>query len=122
MEDKIEVGEYVRTTDGIIGKLVRIEKNVINTSMTWYVLNGTYNPFFVAKSCIVKHSKRKIKLIYIDDYVNGLIVIGKYFDENDKLCLILDTTDTMRRRCYEENIKSIVTKEQFESVKYEVRE
>ena len=40
MENKIEIGEYIRTTeDGIIGKVKRIELDEIDKSLKWYVFD-----------------------------------------------------------------------------------
>ena len=40
MGNKIEVGEYIRTTeDGIIGKVKRIELDEIDKSLKWYVFD-----------------------------------------------------------------------------------
>ena len=125
MEDKIEVGEFVRNESGYIhkvdsfDKLTNFFKDEDGKLKEWVGEDIWGN---TVAEIIVKHSKNKMNLIDIDDYVNGLIVIGKYFDKDNKICLILDTTDIMRRRCYEENIKSIVTKEQFAQVQYKVGE
>ena len=115
---EIEIGEYVRTDEGNIFEFGGYFKSGNIDSMTDKdgILYGNQ------EKCCKKHSKNIIDLIEIDDYVNNLIVIGKYPDENNKICLILDTTDEIRRRCYSEDIKSIVTKEQFAQVQYEVGE
>lgn len=114
MEDKIEIGEYIRANDGTIGKIIADKEEPLR-----YVIDDCGQ--IVLHTDIVKHSKNIIKLIDIDDYVNGLAVIGKYLDENGKVCLILDTTDEIRIRCYNENIKTVITKELYKSVEYEVK-
>lgn len=63
---------------------------------------------------IVKHSKNIIDLIQVGDYVNGKYVkeINQYKDGKSIIALIgiID----------EEDIKSIVTKQQFESIEYKI--
>ena len=117
---KLEVGMYVRTKDGNIFKI--IGGNVDNweididyskleqTEENWlelYRYNDNYS-FFNDKD-IIKVSNNIIDLIEVGDYVNGFPVMHK---ENDILkCGLLV-------QFKENEIKSIVTKEQFESMKY----
>lgn len=61
--DKIEIGEYIRTNNGIIGKLIKIERDDIDTSLKWYVFNDGKNERYINKPYIVKHSKNIIDLI-----------------------------------------------------------
>ena len=92
---EIEIGEYVRSSLGSIGKITRIEDEIFlyedNTLIT-----------LIGK--VVKHSKNIIDLIQVGDYVNGKKI-------NDKLNL---------KYVHESIIKSIVTKEQFESIEYKI--
>lgn len=39
LNKKIEVGDYIRTNRGIIGKIKRIELDENDTSLKWYVLD-----------------------------------------------------------------------------------
>ena len=64
-----------------------------------------------------KHSDNIIDLIEVGDYVNGNEIYKISFDS---LGLILETTTYFKLR--EKDIKSIVTKEQFESMSYKVSE
>ena len=114
MEDKIEVGEYVRTDNGIIGEYYqdRLEFDFIETDKETI-------GFDIEKD-IVKHSKNIIDLIEVGDYVNGHKIImdleqsKKHYNSKDNFVTAVGYT-------FEENeIKSIVTKEQFESVEYKV--
>lgn len=57
-----------------------------------------------------------IELIEPGDYVNGCIVINVSFDS---LGLIVETINYDKFR--EQDIKSVVTKEMFDSIKYEVK-
>ena len=116
----IGIGEWVRLKDGRI----RIFKEYINEIDV--VLSRPYN---TAKTIdIVKHSKNIIDLIEVGDYVNGsevIIVYGYDEDGNDKDGLgICKVDDDYAYYTYLEdiNIKSIVTKEQFNSAKYVIPE
>ena len=60
---------------------------------------------------IIKHSFNIIDLIEVGDYVNGEVVIGTWNGNR---------IETHRSNFHEDNIKSIVTHEQFNSIKYEV--
>lgn len=97
MKDKLEPNMYVRTKKG------KIYKFDTNNSMA---KNG-------AKKYMVNCSYNIIDLIEVGDYVNGFPVIHK---ENDILkCGLLV-------QFKENEIKSIVTKEQFEQMAYKVEE
>ena len=115
---KLEEGMYVRTNLGNIGKIVEEythqnykvsypepQEWVLNTG---YVLNEAlmYN-----NEDIIKASYNIIDLIEVGDYVNGYEVTSKDqflgFGNHDWYML-------------DNEIKSIVTKEQFESMSYKV--
>ena len=110
-EDKIEVGEYVRTDEGDIFEFGGYFKNGNIDSMTdkFGTLYGKQ------EKCCKKHSKNIIDLIEVGDYYNGIPIVHKLKDGRIQLLtgyLLLN-----------EDIKkgdSIVTKEQFKSVEYEV--
>lgn len=111
---EIEVGEYVRTTDGEIHKIKSIEDNFIEYE------NG-YGIFVREIDYIINHSKEIIDLIEKGDYVNGKRVIyvasieNKYDEE--ELCVFVEETQD----CIEaKDIKSIVTKEMMKSVEYRI--
>lgn len=66
---------------------------------------------------ILNHSKNIIDLIEVGDYVNGKKVISILdYEDFKKVCFDKDFDDV----AYEEDIKSVVTKEQFVSVEYKV--
>ncbi len=96
-EDKIEVGEYVRLH---YGKLDRVKNN--DYYMQQYI---ECEKSLYPRENIVKHSKNIIDLIEVGDYVNGKTIKMNY--ESGKLIV-------------PKKIKSIVTKEQFNSVAYTV--
>lgn len=113
--EKIEIGEYVKTKDGIIDKV----KNFSVNCCIWHCENGMcideYNRISVHLEDIVKHSKNLIDLIEVGDYVNGKYVkkIKDYADGKYILALI--------GIIKEQDIKTILTKEQMEANCYKVR-
>lgn len=111
----IKVGDYIRTELGYTGKVQSV--NMFNADL-YRTNNGTYS-----KEEIVKHSFNIIDLIEVGDYVNGHLVVD--LDKNiynQKLVITeVDGKDGAIRHHYlEKSIKSIVTKEQFQNVSYEV--
>ena len=104
---EIEVGEYVRTVNGTIEK-------VINPNFYIEIYIECENDI-ITRNHIVKHSKNIIDLIEVGDYVNGYRVYhvaGHYVSVES-----FEKYDL----CFEEqDIKTIVTHEQFESIKYKV--
>ena len=101
----MKVGDYVRTKKGIIGKIKLIDnqtelEDLYLVKRKWYY-----------KEDIIKSSPNIIDLIEVGDYVNGCPILHK--ENNELVCGLL-------LRYKEENIQNVVTKEQFESMKYEV--
>lgn len=75
------------------------------------------------KSHIVKASHNIIDLIEKGDYVNGLIVTDNDMSDNlGKRYLELGYKYYVHETVYDEDIKSIVTKEMFEIMSYKVGE
>ncbi len=112
--EKIEVGEYVRIdNDNMnrigIGKVTRIVNESIYANM-----NNKYNlPVCFQINNIVNHSKQLIDLIEVGDIVEirtGLHSSFKYFVENEDNLLLLE--EKVKQFW---NIKTILTKEQFEA-------
>lgn len=103
MEDEYEVGEYYRTKNGHIFRIVDLDEY-------GFLLDKFYYQ-------IVKHSKNIIDLVEIGDYVNGYKVMhiaGHYVSVESSYNYDL---------CFEEqDIKSVVTKEQMASVEYKLEE
>ena len=120
---KLEVGMYVRTKKGVFAK---------SKLDGWFGIGFDDNdkemieidvfPNFILKEDIVKASHNIIDLIEVGDYVNGKQVIKINID------YIFDYTEEVKMIYFSDNdyiysktdIKSIVTKEQFESMSYKV--
>jgi hypothetical protein len=118
----MKVGDYVRTKSGIIGKIE--SKNYIGYS-DWIIDTLYYNDDEIIDNwtCgvkeydIIKSSPNIIDLIEVGDYVNGKRVIRNCLQDGGNIILFEDGTFA-----HNDEIKSIVTKEQFENIEYKVGE
>ena len=115
----IEVGEWIRTADGI-RKILEINTGNRKTYYGQYILDKKYKgSCSITEKNIVNHSKELIDLIEKDDFVNGKRVIKIMdYEEFKKICFDEDFDDV----AYEKDIKSIVTKEMFLNAEYKVGE
>ena len=104
-------GDYVRTNDGVIGKITKIV-----TDHIFYVQFYNNEPWKtdVEEAGIIKSSPNMIDLIEVGDYVNGEKVYA--IGENSGDVYIRDLQEFILAK----NIKSIVTKEQFEEIEYKL--
>ena len=120
--EELKEGMYIRTLLGNIYKIQDEEFEIKQSAFTGDILYKKNNEF----ETITKASYNIIDLIEEGDYVNGYKVY-----EVDKVChrITLNGSDdgnefrlTYLRPSLGKNmgIKSIVTKEQFDSMKYEV--
>lgn len=119
----IEVNEYVRTNKGVIGEL--ISETLSYPEPSEWILKGNNNKIVIVEcnDYPVKHSKQLIDLIEKGDIVNGYRVInvinegicpsGKYID-------IDSSKDSSECTLWEEDIKTILTKEQYMANCYKV--
>lgn len=114
---EIEVGEYVRTKRGYIRKVIRrdMDKHIL---LDIGFEGANYLTKVEEKEDIVKHSKNIINLVEVGDYVNGEEVI-EVREQEGKIYLM---TGYVPQTYIKEDIKSIVTHEQFESIEYKVEE
>lgn len=113
----MKVGEYVRTPYGIRKvKDIRIKSNYLDDG--FYVEDRFIVCGHKAMQEVIS-SPNIIDLIEVGDYVNGVRV-----DEikNGEIRTSSHYDGYICNLCDEEDIKSIVTKEQFESIEYKVGE
>ena len=114
-------GDYVRTDDGLIGKIVSEPyeyKDSIGHDID-FGDNNIYNEYEMYQN-IIKSSPNIIDLIEVGDYVNGLKVIQMYSPEGKYTLWIKLSDNTFIDNS--EDIKSIVTKEQFSCMEYKIGE
>lgn len=112
---ELKVGMYVRTNyrkEKVIRKIVKIvEDPSAHDHYLIFDKPTRYTYYVEDKNFIAK--KDAIDLIEVGDYVNGYRVTYVYPN-----LIKVDSTDIWE--IHSHDIKSIVTKEQFESIKYEV--
>ena len=117
---KLEVGMYVRTKDGI-SKCIKVTPIRENSFMYEFDREVYEDVYFLTYSELEKYksSSNIIDLIEVGDYVNGKQVIETYYKSDEKWHLeIVDSRLLTHDELKHVNIQSIVTKEQFESMKY----
>lgn len=112
----IEVNEYVRTNKGVIGKL--ISETLSYPEPSEWILKANNNKIVIVEcnDYPVKHSKQLIDLIEIGDYVNGHLVEEVRISCFDSSIFVHEYTIEL----HENDIKTILTKEQFEAKCYKV--
>lgn len=111
--EKIEINEYIRTTDGI-KKIIKVNEGSNATYYGKYIVEPKYkgSNSINAKN-IIKHSFNIIDLIEEGDYVNGQKVVG--------VSNVSGWIDTKEDVIHKGHIKTILTKEQFQAMEYEVK-
>lgn len=123
--EEIKVGEYVRTKNGYIAKIIKIDEQFIwcddvvkgyDSELIQISGDNEYEDTY--KDIIKKHSPNLIDLIEVGDVVQilGYNWIFNLFDKDVLDNFIAD---------YKENnwkLDFIITKEQIESIKYKVEE
>ena len=109
---ELKEGMYVRTKDGFIDKVINDYKDSCNNpNCNCKHVSCEHNYY---EENIIKASYNLIDLIEAGDYVNGYKVIYVYPN-----LIKVDSTDIWE--IHPHDIKSIITKEMFDSIKYEVK-
>lgn len=114
--EEIKVGDFIRSNDGYIAKIIGIKKSKRDCD-TYYctdriMANGFYEH-------IKKHSSNIIDLIEEGDYVNGSKVLEVCLDSPSGSWIDVDCNkQTEECTFWNPDIKNVVTKEQFEQMKY----
>lgn len=127
--EEIEVNEYVRTKDGIIGIFDRYssrkENSLYKSPFNCFIkIKNRETPLQCCEEYIVKHSKQLIDLIEEGDYVNGRevkhIAMFEGFPDYPKLIFVDETHLIPDDTCENDDIKTILTHEQFEQNSYKI--
>lgn len=130
----LELNEYVRTKNGIIAKVIGVQSGGIETYFFDKEVHNLFNYLngLVVENVVVKHSFNIIDLIEIEDLVSVIdgdttavceVIGAEIRDENFRktneigVRYMSDEIDIIPLK----RIKSIVTKEQFKSMEYEVK-
>lgn len=123
MKNKLEVGMYVRDRYGDIYKNYGESENFFEEIIFVDKEHGLYNS--IKKSNITKASYNIIDLIEEGDYVNGWLVYEVQITENDTERTFVSVDECYDNYCgfiYNNEIKEILTKEQYEANIYRVVE
>lgn len=112
---KLEVGMYIRTNYGKIDKILKLNES--------YVKGVSQKDEFYAYDIekIIKASYNIIDILEVGDYVNGCPIyeIVEYEDDTRAIVIADDNKSIIWKK---QDIKSIVTKEQFEQISYKLGE
>lgn len=124
---KLEVGQFVKLKSGYICKIINI--NDFREPNMKYGVEANYlkDVMFIGDDDAVKASYNIIDLIEVGDYVNGSKVVNINYDLNYDADIvesitIFDYSIEGNGILHNEEIKSIVTKEQMEQIAYKVEE
>lgn len=116
--DEIEVGEWIRNKDGYIDKVKKIINPDEYMEEKYYCCESTMASSY--RSQIEKLSKDKIDLVKKGDYVNGHLIVKIRIDPfNNKKQLFTEHWDYNWQGdgtllvLYDEDIKNILTHEQY---------
>ena len=131
MEDKLEVGMYVRIKWGNGLQTISQCKNIVNMGDTQYAKEDFYihtdhSGEVIYKTMIVKSSFDIIDILEVGDYVNGkkIVDVGCLINGPRKGTKVIDYYITPSAVSYLENedIKSVITHEQIEQMAYKMGE
>lgn len=116
----MKVGDYVRTKKGI-KQIYKIDNNKTKWKYLFKLKeqdgDGCIDLGFLCDDDIIgEPSDKPIDLIEVGDYVNG----NKVLEKEDYLLWLFDNDKHDTLYFNDGDIKSIVTKEQFESMEYKV--
>lgn len=123
MKIKLKLGEYIRTKNGLIDKVLEIKTEYTRMNGNNDIvlrLSDKKNYWFSIKNIVKPSSKNIIDLVQVGDVIeilsneinNFTILVEILGDEQIEALKLVNI----------KYIKSIVTKEQIESVKYKVEE
>lgn len=134
---KLEVGKWCRTEKGTIFKIIGGNVDMWEIDIDYSYLskceNEDYNSYAYNKNnslfedLVVKASYNIVDILEVGDYVNGYLVTA-ILSSNNKVYEIQVKRPNNRTGVWIErirnngDIKSIVTKEQFENMKYIIGE
>ena len=123
----MKVGDYVRTEDGTITRIKMFYEKKWEEPELIYArfLCEDYEIYEYPRQA--KSSPNIIDLIEVGDYVNGYKVLEiekdylfDYTEEINVLIVQNDEVYEVARKIYSDDIKSIVTKEQFSQMEYKI--
>ena len=122
--EEIKVGEYIRIKHNGIFKIDDIDferLKIVDSKNRVHEFEDLEEMEDYIKNDIKKHSSNIIDLIEVGDYVNGYKIFRIDVIDGEKVFKINECSFTEFLRTWKnKDIKSIVTHESFNSIKYEV--
>ena len=120
MENEIKVNEFIRTKDGVIDKVIIDYKGKCNNpNCNRKHISCEKN--YYNEDEIVKHSPNLIDILECGDYINGHKIVNEIWGEDDNnLYFEIEGGYNKARYIGENEMKKVVTKEQFEAIGYKV--
>ena len=115
---KLEIGQFVRTKDGIIAKVDCIDDNTIFFDKDLYKTYSDSIDFLEKDNLerIVKASYNIIDILEDGDYINGVEIINI----DDEWITTSDIQVPILKSIANGMIKSVITREQIEQMAYKV--
>lgn len=121
---KLEVGQFARLKSGYICKIINI--NDFREPNMKYGVEANYlkDVMFISDDDVIKASYNIIDILEVGDYVNGFEVlrIDKECDLYPKTLKCQYPNNIDYFNIFNEDIKSVITHEQMEQMKYKVGE
>lgn len=119
--EKIDVGEYVRTNKGNIGQVIGIFNGHCQAKYhIQFQGKVKVKRQYLSTHTIIKHSKQLIDLIEEGDIVNGMEVLDIYKSRDLWEPIEIRVDSRYTNFILAEDIKIILTKEQFEANCYKI--
>lgn len=126
MENKIQVGEYVRTKCGISKVIKNVDEFVTEEQICVDFIDRLYHQV-INKNMVINHSQNMMDLIEEGDVIvlkdnkkYEVLKISWSKSKGKHIHIIYPLRMYGGIDIFENDIKSIVTKEQFEAIEYEV--
>lgn len=122
--DEISIGEYVRTYNNGIKRIDTIWENKTVNKYGYEVGNEWDGKLYsiIKTTDIVKHSKDITDLIEEGDYVNGCQVMGIYVPRDTWEPIQINVDSQTIKYFIQDEIKSIITKEQIKQIEFRIKE
>ncbi len=123
---EIEIGEYIRTKNGLIAKVCAYQELIIyddkGESAKFYSFDTDKGT--IADVEIEEHSKNIIDVVEIGGYVNGykVITLTRLNEKEISICIYKDIEEMKCIILQDKDIKTVLTKEQFENAEYRIPE
>ena len=115
----MKVGDYVRTKDGIIDKVI-IDYNGYCASPNCHCKHVSCERNYYDEDKIIKSSPNIIDLVQEDDFVNGMRISEIKSNKDGILKCMVDSDYEFITTILNREVYSVLTKEQFEGMEYKI--